>query len=288
MDDLLRSGAVPDANDSAFWSETAILAATPPPDDAVFLPEEPDGSLAMLRDGFAGPLEAVLGIPIRADHIELIHFGRAAVAAAAQLALTRLRNEGAERILVLGVDSLLEPLLLQSLASDDRLKTSENPTGLSPGEGAACFLLETPESAQRRGASVIAKAVNVVTDRDVDPEDDSPPGAGRALARCLRQVLDRLSPSEPFSGDLVLDLNGEAWRAIEWGSAQVQLHGRLGAAREHLPCSSLGDTGVAHAAIGACFAIHLLQRGVAQSGWSLVVSSSEHGEAGVIALGPPA
>lgn len=288
FDDLLRSGAVAAPDDDRFWAATALLAATPPPDDELFLPEEEGGAVAMLRDGFLGPLQGMLGVPLQPANVALVPTGQAGVAEAFRIALGRLAGDGPERVVVMGVDSLLEPLRLQRLASEDRLKTDENPTGLSPGEAAACVLLERPSSARRRGVPALAMAAGAAVDHEPVPDDDGPrPTQGRALARCLRAAAERLSPG-PFAGDLVHDLTGETWRAAEWGTALVRLERAMGPFRAHLPATSLGDTGAASAAVGVCLGVHLVRRGAALNGTSIVASSDEGGDVGAIALGPPA
>ncbi len=105
-----------------------------------------------------------------------------------------------------------------------------------------------------------------------------------ALAECMREVLERISPSAAFEGAVYLDLNGEQWRAQEWGMAQIRLNPRLREPSVQLTAVTVGDTGAASGALGACLAIHDLTRNHNRSGQALVVSSSHWGNVGCFAL----
>lgn len=65
---------------------------------------------------------------------------------------------------------------------------------------------------------------------------------GRGLAACIQEVLSSL-PSL-FEGDIYAGLNGEQWRAHEWGCVRDHLGARLGAPRLHLPGTYVGDVGL--------------------------------------------
>lgn len=65
---------------------------------------------------------------------------------------------------------------------------------------------------------------------------------GRGLAACIQEVLSGLQSL--FEGDLYADLNGEQWRAHEWGCVRVHLGARLGAPRLHLSGTEVGDVGL--------------------------------------------
>lgn len=281
VDDLLSRGGVPPAGDAGFWSRTGLVAVGPIPDDDVFLTAEGQALGAVVAD-YLQALPRALGIGFAPDAIDLVARGHAGTASGLDVALARL-GSGLERVLLLAVDSLIDPLLLQKLAAGRRLKADETPTGLMPGEAGVAILLESEATARHRGASASTIVAAVATDREPNPLGAGEPGSGRGVAASVGRVLDAVSPGAPFSGDVIVDLNGESWRAQDWGMALVRLASRLQDPPLHLPSTSLGDVGAASGAIGVALGVHLLGRGAARD-QVLVVSTSETGETGCVAL----
>lgn len=281
--DLLSTSGLPDAADGRFWQKTGLFIVAPRPNDARFQDEEGEGEEA-LQEALLAPLHDALGLPLSQQHLGVIGQGHAGTAAALHRAKEQLIRGGVERFLVVAVDSYLDPLTLEWLAGSGRLKTEAVPTGLSPGEAGACLLLETQPSAARRGAAAPVLVAGVATGQEKNAFLSGEPSTGEALAACVQNALERSSPGELFSGDVYLDLNGEFWRAMEWGSALVRLAGRVADPRLHLPCVSVGDVGSASGALGACLAVHELSRGHTRTKQALVVSSSEQGEVGCLSL----
>ena len=100
------------------------------------------------------------------------------------------------------------------------------------------------------------------------------PDTGKALTDCIR---DAIGAERGFSGDVISDLNGEYWRAQQWGTAQPRLRSQMGAHPLHIPATSIGDTGAASGALGICYAAQLFAQRVACSRTALVLSSSDDG-----------
>ncbi len=105
---------------------------------------------------------------------------------------------------------------LNWLGETGRLKGDLNPIGLAAGEAAAAVLLEPSQRADQR--TTIAHIIGVATGKDAPiGEGDVAPLRGRVLAEVLQPLLTN------ETADLYLDLNGEAWRAQEYGHALVGL-----------------------------------------------------------------
>lgn len=279
--DLVHAAPLPAAADAASWGRTALFAALPPVRSARFQNEE--GDPEALRAALLEPLCRGADLPVDPRRQRLFPRGNTAALEALGAAAEELRRGQVDRVLVLAVDSLLDPLSLEWLAGAGRLKTDEVPTGLSPGEAAACVLVEHEASARRRQAAVLARLSAPALSQG-RPLDADPPDAGEALAACAARALARLSPGAPFQGDVVSDLNGEAWRAMQWGTAQVRLGGALGEHRLHAPAEAVGDTGAASGALAICYAAHLIARGASARPAALVLSSAEDGRAAAAAV----
>ncbi|PTL80674.1 hypothetical protein [Vitiosangium sp. GDMCC 1.1324] len=185
--------------------------------------------------------------------------------------------------MVLAVDSYLDPFTLEWLEQRRRLKTGERPVGLMPGEAGAALLVESRTSALRRGARVQASIRAIATGQESRHLFQDKPNTGEALAAVAAACLDAGAPGAPFGGDIVLDLNGEEWRAREWGHARVRLAQHLEeSSRWVLPSVSVGDVGAASGAVGLCVAVRSLVRRYSRGRQVLALSSSEWGDVGAI------
>jgi 3-oxoacyl-[acyl-carrier-protein] synthase I len=211
--------------------------------------------------------------------------GHAGVHAAIAAAGRAISGGDLDRVIVLAADSLLTPDALLRLARDGRLKGPDAPTGIRPGEAAVALLLESTGSARRRGIRTLAEIPAVALAREPRPFAAGEPGTGRGIATAVTRAIRALS-SQPFAGDLFLDLTGETWKAHDWGMAQFHLRRTLGPIRLLLPADGVGDVGAAAPAIALCAAIHLHRRGASSGPESIVVSSSDQGDVGCTAIRP--
>jgi 3-oxoacyl-[acyl-carrier-protein] synthase-1 len=283
VQDLLGLSGLQEEKDSRFWQKTGLITVAPRPNDARFQNEGGEGETA-LREAFLAPLYNAIGLPLSQRNLHAMGVGHAGTAMAVQRSLEWVVREGLERVLIVAVDSYLDPLTLQWLAASRRLKTEAVPTGLSPGEAGVCLLLETPPSAAQRGVAAPVLVSGVATGQEANSFLSRKPNTGVALASCIQEALDQALPQQGFAGDVYSDLNGETWRAMEWGSALVRLAGRVAEPRLHLPCVSVGDVGAASGALATCLAVHELSRGHVRTNHALVVSSSDGGEVGCLSL----
>jgi 3-oxoacyl-[acyl-carrier-protein] synthase-1 len=281
MEDMLGAAGAPEAKDARFWARTGLVGVLPIPED--LLPRH-DEDAARLTDLTLRPLRAGLELAVPERHLEVVTRGHVGMAVALERGLLTLSEGTLERLLVVAADSYLTPVSLTRLSQERRLKTEAQPVGLMPGEAGVCFLLETEAGARRRGAPVLARVAAATTGKE------SPPGQGRrlfpgiALADCIQRALERASASSPFDGDFHVDLNGEPWRAQHWGSTLVRLRPSLAEPHVHLAASAVGDTGAASGALGLCLASYGLTWGHARTRHSLVVSCSEDGAVGCVAV----
>ncbi|RKH21514.1 hypothetical protein D7Y13_04275 [Corallococcus praedator] len=294
VEDVIRSGQLPPAED-AFWGETGLVWALPELGERRFGWPRPETATALQRS-CGDLLRKLTGLPRGAVADEFILGGHAATALGLQRASQLLSERRCARVLLIAVDSWLDAISLQWLADDRRLHSEELPTGLRPGEAAACLLVEEETAAQRRSATVVARLAGVDVARpstEIDPEDATrwrtgavPEMAGH-LDATVRSAVGRLKAGATFSGDLVVDLNGETWRASAWGHARVRLAPVLESIREVIPATSLGDVGAASGALGVCIAARSWARGYALTERALVCSTSDSGVVGTIALSAP-
>lgn len=268
--DLLTYGRL-DASDTRFWRDTALWVGTSPPRIA----EEEDGeALQRLLDArLCAELVRRVGLAISPDHQWPVPRGHTSVLSAVAEAAEALAHGRVRRALVLGVDSLVGEDELRWLAFHRRLKTPERPVGLMPGEAAAALLLESETEARRRQA-VPAGLVTAVEFLNPPREiRDEPPGL--LLARAIEATVARVSRVHTIYGDL----NGEEWRARQWGTALVRFAQQppFQGVRQSWPATSLGDTGAASGAIHLALACRTFLRNPASGDTALVWSQADSG-----------
>lgn len=281
-EDALAQCQLGEQPDEAFWRSTGLLLATPVADLDRFQLDEAWSARHWLERLGAPLLGAV---PIGLQHVDVAPWGHAAAVFALERALQTIEQGRLERVFVLAVDSLVEPSTLEWLAASGRLAESEDegryPTGLSPGEASACFLLEAEPAARRRGAQSLARVSAVAVGREERDYFSTDINQGNGLAAVISQVL---GDSNGFRGELLSDLNGEEWRARELAGARLRLGMRLSPAVTTLPAAVWGDTGAASGAAAVCLAVRAFVRGYDSGGDALITSSSEHGYVGAIRL----
>lgn len=175
---------------------------------------------------------------------------------AVDVANRALAESKADRIIILGVDSYVESSSLGWLAKHNRLKTPDNPAGLIPGESCACILLE---KSANNSASSDNNSI-AITDYSYYLGEKKPIGesvpTGEVLYQALKQCLSKYIPDGKFSGEIIVDLNGEKWRSEMFANARVKLLGD-GLELESeivLPVVSTGETGASIGVVSTCLA----------------------------------
>jgi 3-oxoacyl-[acyl-carrier-protein] synthase I len=214
--------------------------------------------------------------------------GHAGFIETVQSAIQGMRQGAFERCVVGGIDCCVEPAFLVAAVAKGLLKTAENPCGLLPGEAACFVLLEPLSRARSRGADILALVGNAATGReDFDCRSDRPP-QGAALSRTIAKVLSVPSPEQRRIGLMIADLNGDAYRAMDFGCALVKLRRSFDMDQfpVWLPAQSFGETGAATGPLALAIAAQALQRHYAPPGSILVWLWSENGSRAAICLEP--
>jgi 3-oxoacyl-[acyl-carrier-protein] synthase-1 len=192
--------------------------------------------------------------------------------------------------IVLGVDSLLDEDTLYWLQATYRLKTAANPVGLPPGEAAAAILIETTAGAQARQRPTIANVLNVTVGAEAQSLLSGAPPVGSELARVLAAAGELAGWRDETPAWLVVDHNGETYRAAEWGHAVVRLRGEYAAvanAKLWYPAAALGDTGAASSVVGMCVALAAIERGYNAAPCCVISATSEAEPRAVAVLAAP-
>jgi 3-oxoacyl-[acyl-carrier-protein] synthase-1 len=203
--------------------------------------------------------------------------GNAGFFLALEEAIAALSQGRCRAAVVAAVDSYHLAPVLALLDEAGRLSSERNLDGFLPGEAAAAILVESRSAAESRGASVLATLQGVGRASEEKTVHGDVPSSGIGLAQAISAVVG--SRGGPAAIDWVAcDMNGESYRASEWGHCQVNLL-ELFRGLRHVwhPADCLGDVGGASGAVLACLVARAFQRGYAPADHCLVWASSDEG-----------
>ena len=213
--------------------------------------------------------------------------GNTGVAEAIQRASDDLRAGACELAIVGGVDSLLDEETLAWLELTGRLKTPNLAAGLQPGEACGFLVFETASPSSTRAPRALTRLETVCLGAEAHPLISGDPPSGVALAEVIHHAATTTTWGRQPPLWLIHDLNGEAYRAQEWGFALFRLAARsraLAEPRLWLPAASFGDTGAATGAVQACMAFRAFERAYAPACAAGLVSTAPGSARGCFVL----
>jgi 3-oxoacyl-[acyl-carrier-protein] synthase-1 len=239
--------------------DTALLLALPAPEAAM--------SAWGLGDEFLDELRKHTGL--RFASAAAFAAGHAGMISLLAEASALLATERVRSCVVAGVDSYLSPDRLAALDASYRLKSARNVDGLVPGEAAAALVVEAADRRRPRGAPLgVVSAVGLGEEPETVCSEKA--STGRGLCEALRAVVPASCPW------VICDLNGESYRAFEWGVARTRMGEVFSALRRVVvPAASLGDVGAATGGVLLASALAALQRGYAPAEEAIVWSASD-------------
>jgi len=219
------------------------------------------------------------------DRTHIYTEGHAATAKAFMSAIQEINGNKIKYAIVGGVDSLVELDTLAFFYEKNRLKTEDNTDGFIPGEAAAFVMIENKGQAQQRGADIMAMLEAPHTGTEPVTIWSEDPSTGSGLSEGVRGTLEQLSDKGVQTGLIICDLNGETYRAKEFGNTAARVLSDLQPEwKLWHPAECIGDTGAASFAISACLGARSLQRGYAKTENVLVCGSSHDGLRGAAYL----
>lgn len=263
--------AVPAAVES--WQQ-AVGSRIPPRDWGLFLglsAEEDVNAGLHLIENLKGAISG-----FQPALIEVVTDGRAAGLSALHRASAAIASGRIAGALVGAVDSLVRPATYDRLVAAGVVKGQVNDRGILPGEAAAFLVLEKqPLNGQRLAmiqSSSIADEPTAGTDK---------PNQAQGLTTALRALRTSVSMTDlPL---FICDLNGDRYRALEWGMALTRVFGNLHEKPDaptsgefwH-PADCIGDTGAASGILNCIWAVESLRKGYALVNQVLVWGASEN------------
>lgn len=249
-------------------------------------PKEAATAVGQLGRQVLGRALEGLGLSWPEDRWRFFTGGSAGFALALEAARREMERRALETCIVGGLDSLVDPEHLRYLLGEHRLKTADNPVGIMPGEACALLVLRSRQPGRKSEVNPPIEFAAAHIGNEPKPLGTKRRPDGLALSACVQAVLGTPSAG---SGDVLLvsDLNGEEWRAWEWGSALVRLKASGALRGDELgwvPATGFGDVGAAAGAVAACLAARAFQRRYARARRIVIVSQADSGERAAFTL----
>lgn len=225
-------------------------------------------------------LQAALGSRCTVRRVERIETGHAAGAMAVQAAWQAVRSGAAEFALAGGVDSYMEPETLEWLEAFDQVHSAgpeNNPYGFIPGEGAGFVLLVSADAARRYKLSAALDLVNAAIAKETKLIKTDAVCTGEGLTALFRALAGE--PQMVRTDHVYCDMNGEPYRADEFGFATVRAGGLFhDPSAFTAPADCWGDVGAASGPLFLVLADAATRKGYAPGSVLAAFTSSESGE----------
>jgi 3-oxoacyl-[acyl-carrier-protein] synthase-1 len=178
-----------------------------------------------------------------------------------------------------GVDSYLEPETLEWLEANDQLHGGPNAYGFTPGEAAGFCLLCSHQAAERYRLQILARVWAAATARETKLIKTETVCLGKGLTEVFEKVFAQLPSPTAKVDDVICDMNGETYRAGEYGFAVSRLSNRFVNASDFVaPADCWGDVGAASGPLFVSMVAAAGQRGYTGARFNLLWTSSETGE----------
>lgn len=219
---------------------------------------------------------------------QLVFFGdHAGLIVLLREAEKRLREKELDRVIVGGIDCEIDQESLEAFDYLGILHTPSKAAGFIPGEMAAFVMLEPANNGRdvNRGGSIAIEAISESEESYGRFSDE--PLVGRALSTAISRTLNVLEKKQRRIGLIIGDLNGDPYRANDWGHAIVRLRADYPwlEVPEWYPAASFGDVGAASGCAAVCMAVRALERGYAGTDDILVWLWNDDGTRGAFSLG---
>ena len=250
----------------------------------VLAERERPGMDSRIEKELVGKLARELGLPDLSSRTTLISTGHAGAFEALEAAANAISAGRCARAVIGSVDGYLDELTLEWLKDTGRLKTEENPKGFVPGEAAAFLVLERHSTVLARNGKALAMLVGTGSTIESNSIYDKAPSTGDGLTAAIRSAVEPVGDVSSLAL-VVCDLNGERYRANEWGLALLRSFGATPTPRLlwH-PADCLGDCGAAAGVLNIVFGTLAIARRSVADGSVLVWGSSDDGERGAALL----
>ncbi|MEW5702962.1 MAG: beta-ketoacyl synthase N-terminal-like domain-containing protein [Candidatus Zixiibacteriota bacterium] len=247
----------------------------------VGLPPDRPGRNGGLEGVFTQRFQAELTEVAQLAPLRTLSSGHAAGIDALAQAWRMIRSGDLDLCLVGGVDSYHEPETLEWLDELEQLHSDANKWGFIPGEGAGFVLLSSSQFAQQNKLEPLGYVLAAAVTREKNLIKTDTVCVGEGLSEAVAQVLQLLPSQDRTVHQTICDMNGERYRADEFGYTLVRTNEHYADPGEFVaPADCWGDVGAASAPLFIGLAVTAGRKGYAEGPNTLIWASSERGERG--------
>jgi 3-oxoacyl-[acyl-carrier-protein] synthase-1 len=248
------------------------------------------------RPGVPGDLEQVLRTQLarryegRFAAIALFPHGHAAGLIALDAACAKLAQGAFDACVVAGVDSWVNADALDWLDGCEQIHGAgplNNAWGFIPGEGAGALLIVGEAFVSRLGSAPLVRVLTTGRGLEANRIKTETICIGEGLTSALREAIGGV-PSSSTISDVYCDMNGEPYRADEFGFAGVRVKERFQSLSDFVaPADCWGDVSAASGPLFVALAAIAGLKGYAKGRFALAWASSEEGERSAVSLELP-
>jgi 3-oxoacyl-[acyl-carrier-protein] synthase I len=199
---------------------------------------------------FLSHLGALAEVSLDMDQSRVVPMGRAAALMCLETALQLLEHNPGATVLVGGVDTYLDLLVLSELDAENRLLGQAVMDGFIPGEGAAFLVLNDSGAASTSGNGLPVHVLGASSELDPGHRYGTEPALGEGLANAMHKLRGALASTPDPVATVFAGFNGESFDGKGWGVARLRHRDFFSAESviQH-PADCIGDTGAASGAI---------------------------------------
>lgn len=196
----------------------------------------------------------------------------------------KLLNGDLDFCIVVAVDSFLLHGRLKPYDEEWRLMSRRNPAGFIPGEACVALLLETQAHAQAREGKPLLRIDGLGSDLEPNSILADKSSTGSGLTGSIRAVDQSMGNEMPWRW-VLSDLNGERYKAYEWGIVLTRLSHAI--AKDHqlsVIADAIGDAGAATPAVQIGCVCEAFKRGYAPQERALIIAGNDAGDRAAMAV----
>ncbi len=250
----------------------------------VALPEERPGwdknDMQSIRDRLSQ-----LSLPVTFKSIEVVPKGHAAGLIALNMACSCIEDGRSQVCIVLGVDSYLNFTTLEWLDNNRQLANSYNRGAFFPGEGAGAVLIASNPAVSRHNLDSLAVIRGLATSMETKLIKTDAICLGEGLTECVREATKPLQLPEQKIDGIICDINGERYRAEEWGFVILKCaEAFVDPTAYEMPVTYWGDVGAASGPLSIGLAVTAGKKGWAKGNRYMIWNSSEGGDRAAVLL----
>ncbi len=187
-----------------------------------------------------------------------------------------------------GVDSYIEPETLEWLEATERLHTPRNAWGFIPGEAAGFCLITSRRLAAQHGLPFLVRLLGFGAANEEHTIFSDGICTADGLVKAINACLVGRLPSDSRIDLTICDVNGEPYRADEYGFSIVRLRELFGDAHTfHTPADCWGDIGAASGPLFAMLCAAQHAKRYAPGPYTLLWTSSDAGQRAAALVAPP-